>query len=109
MKVRTFLVLVLVVVFAMSAFAAEGGTGKTKAKSDSKSCCVDKAKATKVSDEHCKDMKASNASQCTMKQASAKMDCCKKEMKSVKASNDAKSTKKTEEAKDLVKLAKDTK
>ncbi|MBI3195679.1 MAG: hypothetical protein HYZ34_14615 [Ignavibacteriae bacterium] len=88
MKVRLFFVLALVVVFAVTAFSG----GATCDKSKSKNCSIEQ---TKAKSEQCTDskMKASN-----------KMDCCKKEMKEVKANNSSKETKK-----DVAKLVKDTK
>ena len=98
MKIRLFLVLALTMLFAFSAFAGGGAGNKSKAKDESKSCCMDKAKMTKVNDEHCKDMKTAGNAQCSMK-ASNTMDCCK-DMKGSKASNSTK--------KNVVKLAKNS-
>ncbi len=92
MKVRLFFVLALITVFMVTAFARGTACDKSKSKTQSKSCSVEQ---TKAKSEQCTDskMKTSN-----------KMDCCKKEMKEVKAENSSKSAKK-----DVAKLVKDTK
>jgi hypothetical protein len=91
MKVRSLFVLALILVFAVSAFSGGKSCDKSKAKDQSKSCCVEQ---TKAKSDQCTDSKM---------KASDKMDCCKKELKETKASN-AKSSKK-----DVAKVVKDTK
>ena len=95
MKVRLFVVLALITVFMLSAFAGGTTCDKSKTKAQSKSCSVEQTKACNTKSEQCTDSKV---------KASSKMDCCKKEMKEAKADNSSKSTKK-----DVAKLVKDSK
>ncbi len=81
--------------YVLSALAGGVTCDKSKAKNDSKNCCTEQVKADKAKSDQCTDsnVKTSN-----------KMDCCKKELKSSKASKSNRDVNN-----EVVKLTKDSK
>ncbi|GEM_PF-4585264 len=88
MKMKTFFVVLLALVFVLAAVAGDTPSGKTKTTVKSKTTC-DKAK----SGEKCAGMKDTG---CKEEKSSAKAGCCSKDAKATKAEKSSKKeTKKT--------------